>query len=47
MANSGLKKSGANVQVKVRDWKLLGKYRKMVKRAGEESRPAERLRSKQ
>lgn len=34
MANSRLKKSGANMQVKVGAWKPLGKYRKIVKRAG-------------
>lgn len=32
---------------KVMDWKLLGEHRKMTKRAGKGSRPAERHRGKQ
>lgn len=47
MEESGLQNSEAYVQVKVMSWKTLGKYRKMIKKAGEGSRPAERCRGKQ
>lgn len=47
MEESGLQNSEAYVQVKVMSWKTLGKYREMIKKAGEGSRPAERCRGKQ